>query len=108
MARRARPVIKTVAFSESEWSRVQKRMEITGSRSFGALVRSALLDGEIVVKGNALDTGPIGKELSRIGNNVNQIARQVNVHHEASYQQMVATRALVSQIQQLLTSLSQE
>ena len=100
--RRERPIIKSVAFTPEEWATVERRMLLAGSRSFGDLARRAIVDGEIKVNQIAFDPQPIGAEMARIGNNINQIARMVNVDDGVTLEQMRATRVMVSQIQQII------
>lgn len=99
---RSRPVIKSVAFTEGEWERVERRLRLTASRSFGEFARRAILDQEIVVRQVAFDPKPLGAELARIGNNINQIARLVNTESVTTLEEMKATRALVREIQALI------
>lgn len=101
-AQRARPVIKSVAFSAVEWATVERRLTLAQARSFGEFARSAILDQKIIVRQIAFDPKVIGAELSRIGNNINQIARQVNTDDVVTVAEMRATRVLVSEIQQLI------
>lgn len=104
LAQRSRAVFKGVWLSDAEWMRVQRRMEIAGIRSFADYARKALLEGKIVVRRVAFDPAPLRVELSRIGNNVNQIARAVNVHDGATAEQMRATRELLKQVQQTINA----
>lgn len=99
---RRRPVIKSVAFSESEMEQIERRMALTGARNFGEFARKAMLDNEIVVKRLAFDPSQLRVELSRIGNNINQIARHVNVKDETTFDQMTATRNLLGEVQRLI------
>lgn len=99
---RSRPVIKSVAFTEGEWERVERRLQLTASRSFGEFARRAILDQEIVVRQVAFDPKPLGAEIARIGNNINQIARLVNTESVTTLEEMKATRALVREIQALI------
>lgn len=99
---RTRRVRKLLSFNEAEWATVKRRMELAEATSFDAFARRVLLDGEVKVKTTAFDVSQLRVELSRIGNNVNQIARQVNTEDGITYEQMVATRTLLSQIQRLL------
>lgn len=99
---RSRPVIKSVAFSTGEWKQVERRMRLANSRSFGEFARRAMLDSEIVVRRVAFDPKPLGAELARIGNNINQIARNVNTESVTTLEEMKATRALVREIQALI------
>ena len=48
-------------------------------------------------------TSEVQRQLSAIGNNINQIARNVNIHDGTTMQQMVETRKLLRQIQQVIT-----
>lgn len=104
---RARPVIKSVAFSAGEWERVERRMRLTDSRSFGDFARRAILDQEVVVRQIAFDPKPLGAELARIGNNINQIARLVNTESVTTMDDMKATRAMVREIQTLIERAAQ-
>lgn len=105
---RARSVRKMVAFTDSEWVRVERRMALSGARSFGQFARDALLDGEIRVVKVAFDPASLRVELSRIGNNMNQIARQANVDEVATVEQVKAARELLREIQGLIVQASKE
>lgn len=100
--RRARPVRKLVSFSESEWIAVERRMSLAEASSFEQFARRAVLDGEVKVRRIAFDPALIGAELSRIGNNVNQIARLANTESVATLEEMKATRALMRELQALI------
>lgn len=99
---RSRPLRKRLSFSEREWETVQRRMKLAGAQSFEDFARRAILDQEIVVRQVAFDPKPIGAELARIGNNINQIARLVNTESVTTLEEMKATRALVREIQELI------
>lgn len=101
-SQRSRPVIKSVAFTESEWERAERRFTLSEARSFGEFARRAILDNGIVVRRVAFDPKPLGAELARIGNNINQIARLVNTESVTTLEQLKATRALVREIQALI------
>ena len=100
---RSRPVRKKVSFSEGEWERAQRRMEIAGVTHFESFGRAAILDGEVRVQRIAFDPAVLRVELSRIGNNVNQIARHVNTEDVVTYEEMRATRMLLTQVQKLIS-----
>lgn len=102
--RRARPVRKSLTFSESEWERVKRRQAIAGSRSFTEFAREAVLEGEVRVTRVAFDAAALRVDLSRIGNNINQIARAVNVDGGTTYDEMRAARVLLGQIQDVITA----
>ena len=98
---RRRPIIKSVAFSAGEWEAVERRMTLANLR-FGALARRSILDGSITVKRVAFDPVRFGAELGRIGNNINQIARQANTESVATREDVKAARALLGELQALI------
>lgn len=73
-----RSIIKTVSFPAEQWPAIERRFHLSGETNFSRFVRSAILDTEIRVRQIAFDPAPLGAELARIGNNINQIARLVN------------------------------
>lgn len=101
--KRKRDHRKAVSFSADEWEQVERRMSLAGARSFEAFARSVILTARVDVRPVAFDVAPLRAELARIGNNVNQIARNVNINDGTTMQQMVETRRLIQQVQQLLT-----
>ena len=98
---RRRLIIKSVAFSAGEWEAVERRMTLANLR-FGALARRSILDGNITVKRVAFDPVRFGAELGRIGNNINQIARQANTESVATREDVKAARALLGELQGLI------
>lgn len=100
---RARPVRKSLTFSEVEWTRAQRRQEVAGTVSFSTFARQAILENEIKVTRVAFDPSALRVELSRIGNNINQIARTVNIEGGATYEEVRAVRILLGQIQDLIS-----
>lgn len=101
---RSRPVRKALSFSVSEWERVERRMLAAGARKFEPFARAAVLDGEVRVQRVAFDPSQLRVELSRIGNNVNQIARHVNTEDAVTLEEMRAARLLLVQVQALITA----
>lgn len=105
---RSRPNRKLISFTDAEWQTVEKRMNIVGASSFDQFARKVLLDGEVVVKKIAFDPSVVGAELSRIGNNINQIARQANINERATFEEVQHTRKLVQEIQGLIEHVIKE
>ena len=99
---RARPIRKLISFSEQEWESVERRMQISGARSFGDFGRRTLLENEIRVRKVTFDPNSVGAELNKIGSNINQIARNVNAEQTTTLEEMRATRALVREVQQVI------
>ncbi len=75
---------------------------IAAASDFAKFARPALLDGEIRVERVAFDPSVVRAELSRIGNNINQIARHVNTEDAVTVSEMQAARAMLRQVQALL------
>ena len=98
-AKRERSVFKSVWLSNAEWERIERRMKLAGTRTFADYARQVLTEGKINVQRVAFDVAPLRIELSRIGNNVNQIARHVNTENTVTFEQMRATRELLKQVQ---------
>lgn len=100
---RRRVVRKMVSFTPEEWERVERRMEAARARTFDAFARGMLLEGTLKVVKVAFDASVLRVELSRIGNNLNQIARKVNVDDGATVEEMRAARLLLRQVQEVIT-----
>ncbi|QUY63968.1 plasmid mobilization relaxosome protein MobC [Gulosibacter molinativorax] len=103
-----RSIIKTVSFPAEQWPAIERRFQLSGETNFSRFVRSAILDTEIRVRQIAFDPAPLGAELARIGNNINQIARLVNTESVTTLEEMKATRALVREIQALIERAAKE
>lgn len=103
-ANRSRPIRKALSFTEDEWKRVERRMVLAEHRAFEPFGRAAVLDGEVRVQRVAFDPSVLRAELSKIGNNINQIARHVNTDDAVTLSEMRTTRLLLSQIQQQITA----
>ncbi|MGO2520380.1 MAG: plasmid mobilization relaxosome protein MobC [Microbacterium sp.] len=99
---RSRPVRKRVSFSDQEWETIERRMLLSDARSFEQFARTVMLEAEVVVRKVAFDAAPLRVELSRIGNNLNQIARHVNEEDRVTYEEMRAARALIVEVQQVI------
>lgn len=100
--KRSRTRRKLVSFSDREWETIERRMLMTEARSFEHFARAVLLDAQVVVKQVTFDPAPLRVELSRIGNNLNQIARHVNEEDRVTLEEMRAARALIREVQGIL------
>lgn len=105
---RSRHVRKLVSFTSEEWSRIERRIELAGARSFDAFARSVLLSSRVKVVTIPFDPVPLRADLARIGNNINQIARQVNIEEVTTAAEMIETRKLLREVQQLIESATRE
>lgn len=100
--KRSRHVRKLISFNDEEWDRVERRMKIAGAKSWESFARDAIIESEIHVQKIAFDPSTVRVELSRIGNNINQIARQVNVEEVVTFEEMRAARMLLREIQEVI------
>ena len=78
MANRKRKFVLRVPVTPEERALIQAKMAQLGTRNFSAYARKVLIDGYIV----HMDTSDIRAqtaELQKIGVNVNQIARRINL-----------------------------
>ena len=94
-ARRARPVMKMVYFSETEWRDIQDIMSAIGVENFSGFARKMILNGRILVNSRPMDAQRVRAMLAPIGNNINQIARHVNVEQVLYLEDLQAVRGLM-------------
>lgn len=89
-----------VRFTPEEYAKIEAMAE-TAQVELSAYVRSVLVDTAVPprARGKSADKEMLGKALvalNRIGNNLNQIARQANVSGNAiAYQQAQSDRAML-------------
>ena len=94
-ARRARPVMKMVYFSETEWRDIQDIMSAIGVENFSGFARKMILNGRVLVNSRPMDAQHVRAMLAPIGNNINQIARHVNVEQVLYLEDLQAVRGLM-------------
>lgn len=74
-------------------------MTVAKDRSFDSFARRACLESEVKVVRQSFDPQELRAELARVGNNVNQIARQANVEQASTEEQVRAVKTLLREIQ---------
>ncbi|MCH5352045.1 MAG: plasmid mobilization relaxosome protein MobC [Acutalibacter sp.] len=89
-----------VWLDEAEYQHLQKQQEIT-SLSVSALVRKSILGVEVRRRPHDTYTALL-RELSAIGNNVNQIAYWANVRKSISENEITETIGLIQQAWKLV------
>lgn len=77
MSNRTRSVQKNIRFSDVEYMRIKKKMELAHTTNFSLYSRKMLIEG-IVIHKEFSDLRELIKQLSMIGNNINQIAKKLN------------------------------
>lgn len=77
MANRTRINRKEVSFSQEELVILKNKMDLAHTRNFSSYARKMTLDGMVIHK-EFSDLRELIKQLSMIGNNINQIAKKLN------------------------------
>lgn len=106
--RRRRSIRKRVSFTEEEWARVQGRMELATVKGFDAWAREVIMGAPVKVVTMPFDPQPMRVELSRLGNNVNQIARQVNSDDAAALEEVRRVRQVMQEVQKVIDRAARE
>ncbi len=68
---------KTLRFSDSEWSAIESKLQKNGL-DFSEFARASILKKEVESKADLDAVRLLAGQFSRLGNNLNQIARGVN------------------------------
>lgn len=66
-----------VAVNESEQRMIQKKMEVIGTKNFGAYARKMLIDGYII-KVDYTEAKRLAAAVSRAASNINQVCKRLN------------------------------
>lgn len=97
-----RSVQKAVRFSEGEWQQVMELMAAIGSDNFSDFARKMILHGKVVVNSRPMDARRVRAALYPIGNNINQIAKRVNIDDVLYLEDLEEINALMKQAVQIL------
>lgn len=85
--KRSRPVQMKFFVTKSEKRRIKERMSGHQLNNFSTFARTMLLEGEVKVI-NFEELREFRREVRRVGVNVNQIAKQVNMDDEVDLEQL--------------------
>lgn len=77
MVERERDVQKNIRLSKNEYLQIQRKMELANTTNFSSYSRRMLTEGLVIHK-DFSDLKELIKQLSIIGNNINQIAKKLN------------------------------
>lgn len=77
-------------------------MTIATDSSFDSFARRSCLESEVKVVRQSFDPQELRAELARVGNNVNQIARQANIEQASTEEQVRAVKTLLRDIQTVI------
>ena len=103
MKNRKRNIPKKVFFSQEELDIIDKKMEVLGTDNFSAYCRKMLIDG-YVIKKDYTSIKDLIYEINKIGNNINQIAKSVNINNNVSKEQLEDINNKVEEIWHILKS----
>ena len=92
-------------FSMDEMKLLHKKMEEAGIHNREAYLRKMALDGYIIKEDYSMLKG-VFHELSRIGNNLNQVAKVANTYGDVNQSELKAIKKDLDKIWQLLLSLA--
>lgn len=83
MKNRTRPKQLLIMVTEDEKDKIQNNAKSLGFNNVGAYARKMMLDGYVINLQSAddKDLKQLMSEVSRIGNNINQIAKGINSNH---------------------------
>ena len=87
--------------SEEEMGFLQQKMNEAGIKNREAYLRKMALDGYIIRQDYGVLKG-VTNELSRIGNNLNQMAKIANTYHEINLSELKTIEGDIQKIWQLL------
>lgn len=104
MANRNRNIQIKFNVSEEEKALIDKRQKQSGIENKGAFYRKMLIDGYVVKTDVAL-LKEITVGMSRIGNNVNQIARVANQNGRVSQKELQLVMEKLDELWQLVKSI---
>lgn len=103
--KRTRAIQRMFRVTESENRRIKERMQEHSFKNFENFARNMVLEGEVKVI-NFEELRKFRVEVRRIGLNINQVAKQVNMDDEADRDQVTyllqAVKELNRQVNQLL------
>ena len=100
MTNRTRKIVLRVPVTPEEQKLIRQKMALLHTRNFSAYARKMLIDGYVV----HIDTTDIRAqtaELQKIGVNVNQIARRLNIMGPLYTQDVADIKGALAQIWQL-------
>lgn len=97
MANRKRTYQKIVRFNEEEIMLLSKKMSLSNTKNFEQYARKMLLNGLVIHK-DFSDIRELILQITRIGTNINQIAKKVNGTNSVNREDM---NILLSNYQQL-------
>lgn len=100
---RRRNIQKLIRLNPDEERQIKKRMEKARVKTFQNYARKMLLLGSVVTIDFSELIG-VKQEINRIGVNINQIAKYVNVSEEVTQEELQVLKNSLAEINDLITS----
>ena len=97
-----RPIERKIRFNEKENEYIKKKIEKSPFNNFQNFARTLLIQGEIK-NVDFSELKQLNFELSKIGNNINQIAKLANQFEEVSQEDVDYLQEIMSNIQNELS-----
>ena len=104
MKNRLRNIDLHVMVTEEEKELILKRMNNIGTANMGAFIRKMAIDGEIFLIDN-MPLKEMNMNLTRVGSNINQIAKRVNSTDRYYKEDFVEIKEMLDEIWQLQKSI---
>ena len=101
--KRLRTIPQLFYLSVDEKQFLEKKMAEAGIQNKSAYLRKMALDGYIIRQDYGVLKG-VTNELSRIGNNLNQMTKIANTYHDINLSELKAIEGDIQKIWQLLIS----
>lgn len=108
---RTRNIRRVILFTEEEWKTVSMRYQAEQQKhgkTFSSWARNTLMEPfNVTITVNA-DTDKLNEQITGIANNINQIARKVNIAQTADKATLVDLLGKLEAVQKILILLQQE
>lgn len=101
--KRKRDVAKLIRLNQHEWKQVEENLERSGLDTFAAYARTMLVHGAVTRPRRTEKHETMRSLIGPLANNLNQIARQVNVRDEAARAEAAAARITLARIENVIT-----
>lgn len=93
-----RTVQKHIWLGAEEWDVIARRMHATGYKTFSSFARELFCQGKLTMVHTMTIDPELRRQISAIGNNINQIAHKANTDNMATFEQVVASRRLLQEV----------
>lgn len=97
MGYRSRPHSKFVYLNDQELAQINKKMEVANAKNFSVYARKMLVDGLLINK-QFTHLDEVMEHLSRIGNNVNQVAKKANETNSVTREDVMILKKNLDQL----------